>query len=233
MAIKCNAQIIKIVQETPRVKVFRLKPEEPLAYIPGQFMMISIDGLTNLNGTLLKRSYSIASKASDDYLEFCIARMENGTMSQKMHAMKEGDFVHVEGPYGNFKMKDNDAPIILIAGGSGISPIMSMLRTLFERKATQQIQLFFGVRNPEEIIYIDELSDYAKNHANFELIIGFSDPGLDIEERLSGYIHEVVRKHDPSPKDCYICGPPQMIKAVKEVLEELHFEKERIQIDQW
>lgn len=226
--IRCKAEITKIIKETPRVKVFRLKPERKLPFIPGQFVMLGIDGITNLNGTLLKRSYSIASSPLKDYIELCIAKMENGIISGKMHSIKEGESVNAEGPYGNFKLNENsDNDILFIAGGSGIAPIMSMIRDLFEKKTERKMQLFFGVRSPEEIIYKEELEKYLKKE-NFELIFGFSDEGEQ------GFIHKVIEKHEiKTDNDCYICGPPIMVKHVREVLINKGFEKEKIMVDQW
>ncbi len=229
--IKCQAEIVKIMKHTPRVKVFRMRPETKIAFVPGQFVMLSADGLQNLNKTLVKRSYSIASKPTDEDIEVCIAKVDGGAFSGKIHEMKEGEKLNIEGPYGRFRLKDNENDIVMVAGGAGIAPMMSMLRTLFESKAGQKIHLFFGVRSPEEIIYREELSAMARQHENFELIIGFSE---EAEVGLRGNIHEVIRMHGLSPgKDTYVCGPPAMVKAVREVLAELKFSKEDIQAEQW
>ncbi len=235
MPVKTNAKITTIIQETPRVKAFRLSPETPFSFIPGQFVQLSIEGLNNLNGTPLKRSYSIASKPTDPYIELCIAKMDNGLMSERLHAMNGGETVVIEGPYGNFRLKDNDRDIVMIAGGSGISPIMAMLRSLFENNTGQKIQFFFGVRNPQEIIYKEELLKMSDDNINFELIVGYSQNSQIGPNNLQGYIHEIVRRNNLSPenKDVYICGPPIMVNAVKETLAQMNFSKEQIQVDQW
>ncbi len=227
-ATQCKAEIIEIIQETPRVKIFRIRPETPISFIPGQFLMLSLDGINNPNGTPLKRSYSIASKPSDSHIELCIAKMENGIISGKMHSMKTGEFVSIEGAYGNFKLKETDNDIILIAGGSGISPIISMIRSLFEGNAPNKIKLFFGVRNPNEIIYEEELEEYQES-GNFEMVLGFSDYGED------GFIHNVIGQHEinPEKKDVYVCGPPLMVNAAREALIKKGFKKEEIMVDQW
>ncbi|MBI2575030.1 oxidoreductase [Candidatus Woesearchaeota archaeon] len=233
-----RAGVLEIVNETPRVNLFRLERPKGFSFVPGQFLMASIDGLYGREGALVKRSYSIASSPLDkDYLELCITRADNGLFSVAMHELDTGDVVNISGPYGVFSLK---LPVpenaTFIAGGSGIAPIRSMLRTLCSSPAPNAapngLRLFYGFRTPHEFIYRDELQGYAKKK---KLVLHTTiDAPADNWGGDVGFVPEILPKYsDYAKSDAYICGPPVMVPAAIKVLSGLGFDGKRIYREQW
>lgn len=230
-----KAKVLEIVNETPRVKLFRLEMPNGFNFVPGQFLMASIDGLYGKEGALVKRSYSIASSPLDkDYIELCITRADQGTFSVAMHELDTGDTVNISGPYGVFSLK---LPVpenaTFVAGGSGIAPIRSMLRTLCSSSPVPDgLRLFYGFRSPHEFIYRDELQGYAdKQKLSLHTTIDKPAEGWtgDI-----GFVPEILPKYcDYKKSDVYICGPPVMVPATIKVLAGIGFDEKRIYREQW
>lgn len=237
--ISFKSQIVKIEQNTPRVKVFKLKIPENIdfKYKSGQFVTLSIDDFFDKEkGILMKRPYSIASSPlQNDCIELCISWAHPGGFSDKMHQLKEGDIVNVSGPYGIFTLKPLTEDLTFIAAGSGIAPLMDMVRTIFLDKTAKNIWLFFGFRYPEDFIYKNELTELAQNNKNFHLITSISAPDVKEWSGERGRINFVLPKYIKNAKkrEFYLCGPPPMIEDTTKVLAELGANKKRIYIEKW
>lgn len=228
-----KSKILEIVDETPRVKLFRLERPADFVFSPGQFIMASIEGLYTRENILVKRSYSIASSPSDnDFLELCVSRADNGLFSGALHNLKKGDYVNIQGPYGVFSLR-RPVPenVTFIAGGSGIAPIRSMLRSLLmEKDAPSKIRLFYGFRAPSDFIYRKELQEFSKR-----LIIAAAiDSPAEGWNGEVGFISDVIQRHvNYERSDSYVCGPPPMVNATIKSLISLGFDERRIYREQW
>ncbi len=231
-----KARVLEIINETPRVKLFRLERPKGFTFSPGQFLMASIDGLYGKEGALVKRSYSIASSPLDkDYVELCITRVDQGLFSVAMHELDAGDVVNINGPYGVFSLKlPVPENVTFIAGGSGIAPIRGMIRTLCssESSVPTGLRLFYGFRSPHEFIYGSELQGYAERK---KLVLHTTiDSPADKWAGDVGFVHEILPKHsDYKKSEVYICGPPVMVTATIKVLAGLGFDGKRIYREQW
>ncbi|MBI4439242.1 FAD-dependent oxidoreductase [Candidatus Woesearchaeota archaeon] len=228
------AKVLETLQETPRVRIFRLEREKSFDFSPGQFAMLSIEGLKGKEGALVKRSYSIASSPLQKELEFCITKAENGVFSGAMHSLRPGATVNVQGPYGAFRLK---RPVrentTFVAGGSGIAPLMSMLRTLIlEGNTPRGMRLFYGFRAPEDYTYKKEIESMAKSgKLSVTLTVDQPTPSWKGEK---GFVSEAVKRHSDYQKtDAYVCGPPIMVPATIKALVEAGFRPEGIYKEQW
>ncbi len=162
-----------------------------------------------------------------------------GKMSSYIFNLKPGDKVTISGPYGEFFIKDTDSEMIYIGGGAGMAPLRSHIFDLFHLQNTKRkVSYWYGGRSTRELFYLDEFEKLQRENPNFSLHIALSDPlPSDNWDGLRGFIHQVLldeylSKH-PAPEDCeyYICGPPMMLQAVRNMLDNLGVEPENIAYD--
>jgi ferredoxin-NADP reductase len=151
-----TATVVAIRDETPRAKTFRLQLPQPTDFLAGQHMVIR---LTAPDGYTAQRSYSIASAPEGgDELELTIELLEGGEVSGFMHEVVEvGDELEVRGPLGRFFVWDATTPALLVGGGSGIVPLMAMLRLARDTGRSDLVRLVVSARSPTELYYGAEL----------------------------------------------------------------------------
>lgn len=162
-----------------------------------------------------------------------------GRMSSYTFNLKPGDKLTVFGPYGDFFVKDTDAEKIWIGGGAGMAPLRSQIFDELKRNGrTTKMSYWYGARSLREMFYTEEFDQLAEEHDNFEWHVALSDPLPDDDfDGHIGFIHQVVfdnyLKDHPNPEDCeyYLCGPPPMVAAVLQMLEDLGVEPENILLD--
>lgn len=199
-----------------------------LDFLPGQYGNIEVPGLD------IKRAYSFSSLVHKDQISFLIKTVPNGKMSGHLTKVsKAGDNLYLQGPIGSFYLRQIKRPVLMLAGGTGLAPFISMLEQI-EVKANHQhaIQLVYGVTNDEDLVCLDILDQFAKS------IPGFSFTAC-VADKTSNYINTgFVTDHIPAVQlqdgnvDIYLCGPPPMVNAVEMFLSErkivpasFHYEK--------
>jgi len=187
----------------------RLPPTAQFNFLEGQYL----DVLQNN----LRRSYSIASISSENHITLLVKRFENGKMSDYwFNQAKENDLLRIEGPKGTFFLRDNSKPLLFLATGTGIAPIMSILNNL-EHKANYQqqqpIAVYWGNRYPEEFV---GQPDFKK--INVEFIKVCSKPTQDWTGE-KGYVQNVAIQKQLGLVDCavYACGSNAMIQSAKQL----------------
>ena len=150
----------QIRRETPRAKTFRLALPMWMPHLPGQHYDVR---LTAPDGYRAQRSYSIASSPLDEgWVELTIDRLDDGEVSPYFHdVLEEGDRVEVRGPFASYFVWRGESPVLLIGGGSGVVPLMAMLRHRRRTMPELPMRLVYSVRAPDEVIYADELGDDA------------------------------------------------------------------------
>lgn len=162
-----------------------------------------------------------------------------GIMSSYIFGLKEGDYVTISGPYGEFFAKKTKAEMCFIGGGAGMAPMRAHIFDQLKRLGSdRKMSFWYGARSRREMFYHEEFEELARKHENFTWHIALSDPlPEDDWQGDTGFIHEVLyqnylRDH-PAPEDIeyYICGPPMMTQAVLKMLHDLGVEKENILLD--
>lgn len=162
-----------------------------------------------------------------------------GIMSSFIFGLKEGDYVTISGPYGEFFAKNTKAEMVFIGGGAGMAPMRAHIFDQLKRLGSdRKMSFWYGARSKREMFYHEEFEALAAKHENFSWRIALSDPlPEDDWHGDTGFIHEVLYEkylHDhPAPEDIeyYICGPPMMTQAVLKMLSDLGVEKENILLD--
>jgi ferredoxin-NADP reductase len=152
------ATVASIKPETPRVKSFRLRLPMWMPHLPGQHYDVR---LTAPDGYRAQRSYSIASSPLDaGEIELTIDRLDDGEVSPYFHdVVVEGDQVQVRGPFTSYFVWRGESPVLLVGGGSGVVPLMAMLRHRRRTMPELPMRLVYSVRGAEDVIYADELGD--------------------------------------------------------------------------
>jgi ferredoxin-NADP reductase len=154
------ATVADVRVETPRVKSFRLEVPMWMPHLPGQHYDVR---LTAPDGYSAQRSYSVASSPLDrGSVELTIDRLEDGEVSPYFHDVVEaGDQVEVRGPFASYFVWRGESPVLLIGGGSGVVPLMAMLRHRRRAMPEAVMRLVYSVRTAEDVIYAGELGDEA------------------------------------------------------------------------
>ncbi len=227
-------KIIKIIDESPDVKTFRLGiPNEiKISFLPGQFFMVSFE-----ENSPLHRAYSIASSTMQKkYLDITMNLVAEFT--KRLWSTKVGDSLIFKGPYGKFyfseEMKNN---LVLIGGGLGITPLMSILRTCTDKKIKNKINLIYSVRSPADIIYYETIQEQKKTNPNLDYIITITRP---LPEhgwgQRTGRINQDLLKEkieDIKGSLYFLCGPLDFVKSIIAMLESLGVKREQIKTDIW
>ena len=162
-----------------------------------------------------------------------------GKASSYIFNLKPGDKVMLSGPFGEFFIKDTDREMLYIGGGAGMAPLRSHIFHLFHTlKTGRKVSYWYGARSLREVFYEDEFRAIEKEFPNFSFHLALSDAlPEDNWTGHTGFIHQVVLDHyldkheDPSEIEYYLCGPPMMLAAVQNMLDNLGVEKEMIAFD--
>lgn len=162
-----------------------------------------------------------------------------GKMSSYIFSLKPGDEVTISGPYGDFFHRNTQAEMIYIGGGAGMAPLRSHVFDLLLRTGSRRkISYWYGARSLKELFYDEHFKQLAAEHDNFSWHVALSEPlPEDRWEGPRGFIHNVLYeqylKHHPAPEDCeyYLCGPPMLLLATRDLLESLGVERDNILFD--
>lgn len=207
-----NARIVGIVPRTPRIKSFMLQPEQPFGHRPGQHIDIR---LTAPDGYQAMRSYSIASAAdASGIVELAIDLLDDGEVSPFFHEVAAlGDDIELRGPLGgHFVWSPADGgPLLLIGGGSGLVPLMAMLRQRRAEGASVPALLLLSSRTVAETLYLDELREMAAADNGFILRLALTRQSTavagDYHRRIDApMLADVLGLLPGSPRHVFICG---------------------------
>lgn len=220
-------------------KVFQVKPSIPVFdFVPGQFVMISAGNVPNpVDPKRLKfSSMSICSAPHQKgIIELCIRMPDKpGVSSYLKENGKIGEVIKFKGPFGTFNLEKEQRGVVFVGTGTGIAPLMSMLRHLVHEKFGGKILFFYGCRGKDDFLYGGELFELQKTNLNFEFYYSFSKEVVDGKK---GYIQETVKAHSfPKNKDgihAYICGNPVSVQEQVSALKEKGFSEKNIHFEKW
>src|SRR5690554_5304730 len=189
-----------------------------IAFLPGQYVHIDVPG------TDLHRSYSFSSLPGEKRATFLIRNIPNGVMSTYLTERAAiGDRLKLTGPLGSFYLRDVTRPVLMLAGGTGLAPFLSMLGQLAEKGCDMPVHLIYGVNRDDHLVRVEALDDFAERLPNFTYATVVVDEASGHPRK--GYVtHHMDAKvmHDGNV-DVYLCGPPPMVDAVLK-----HFDAEGI-----
>lgn len=213
--VKTGARVLEVRHVSADVAVVRLQvaQESGFAFKPGQYVdVVMRDGA--------RRSYSMANAPdADGVIEWHVRALPDGRFSNHVYQkLKARDLLRIEGPFGAFMFKQSDAPLILLASGTGFAPIQSMLRAHGEQIAQRGAVLYWGGNRLDDLYAIDEVDAFRQKHAALRFIPVLSGPKPGWEGR-TGFVHEAVAQDFPdmSRYEVYACGNPLMVDAARHV----------------
>lgn len=232
----------EIVDHTYDIKQFRLAftDGQRMKYRPGQYVQL-LSPQYEKSSEEVYRAYSISSDPADETaIELIVRRVPDGICTTYMFDhLKKGDKVRINGPYGHFYLRETDAPIIFIAGGSGIAPIKCMLHHMRNTKNPRPAIFFFGVRNTKDLFLVEEMKAFEKGLRSFKFAPVVSQPEPDAKwEGMTGRVTDAASAYlggqpDAARYEGYLCGSPGMIESSVQVLVKFGIPEDRIYFDKF
>jgi ferredoxin-NADP reductase len=230
--------VTAVVPRTPRIKSFFFAlPDQP-AFVPGQHMDVR---LTAPDGYEAQRSYSIASAPEQtDALELAIERLQDGEVSPFFHdEVRAGDEIELRGPIGGhfmWSVKDG-GPLLLIGGGSGVVPLLSMIRHHHAQGSALPVTLVVSARSVAELLGLDELRSYATARRGFRLIATVTRETSREPDLLSGRIDRALLTRaleQPTPPfRTFVCGSNAFVESATQLLLDLAVDAAQIRTERY
>lgn len=201
---------------------FWLKPMGPFPrFVAGQHVALVLLN-PQLVGPDKAHTYTLAS-APSELPEILIASKNSPSRFKgELRKLKEGDEISITPPVGDFVLHPGKRPVVMIAGGIGVTPFRSMLRETFHKEETRQIELLYSNRTPD-IAFKDEFDEWAKRRPNFKVTYTVTEPVPRWEGDRRTVDEQFLREFCPAPgdNDYYVCGPPKMVDDCVEHLKKL------------
>ena len=231
------AEVRESIAETPRARTLRLAVPGWPGHLPGHHVDVR---LTAEDGYQAQRSYSIASAPDGERLELTVERLDDGEVSPYLtEELRPGDQVELRGPIGGYFTWDvaDGGPLLLIGGGSGVVPLMAILRHRVAAGSRVPVRLLLSARTIEEVIYRAELDRLAAPDSVVEIVYtltrsqppGWTGFGRRIDAAL---LAEVAWPPDGHPL-CYVCGPTGLVETAASLLLDLGHEPDRIKTERF
>ena len=230
--------IVEVVSNEPVTHDMRhltVKLVEPaeIKFFPGQYMDFMVPD------TDQSRSFSMASTPNrDGLLEFVIKIYPDGLFSQFLaERVSVGDRIEVEAPFGTCTLRESrTTDLIFVGGGAGMSPLLSLLRSLAERGVERKVTFYYGARTADDLCFEKEIAEIGgQMKSGFSFVPALSDSDDSGWTGRTGLITEVVEADEPNVKgaDAYVCGPPPMVDAAIASLTKLGVKEENIFYDKF
>ena len=228
---RITLKIEGIIDETKSARTLRLAPVGGglPPFKPGQFINLFV----NVRGIATSRPYSISSPPGKPYYEITVRRKSGGFVSHYLlDKVKEGDVLSASEPSGSFfhnPLIDTEV-LVFLAGGSGITPFISFLRHGAEKRSPFDVHLVYGSRDPDDVLFCDELRELAAKNRNFRMDLVISEPPAGWMG-LTGFLDAKLISSLAGPaegKTFFVAGPPEMHRLVDQTLKTLGVPRWRI-----
>ena len=205
-----GGKMAKIDRDSPTTVSFTLKSETPVTFLPGQYVNLQVPG------TKETRSFSFSSAPGQTESSFLIRDVPDGLMSTYMRQKaKIDDFMMFSGPYGSFYLRPVERPVLMLAGGTGLAPFLSMLLWLKDNRTEQPIRLAYGVNTNADLVELESLQKLKAALPDFDFFTCVVD--TDSGHPKLGYVTSHLSAEDlhDGNVDVYVCGPPPMVEGVR------------------
>ncbi|WP_205697241.1 NADH:ubiquinone reductase (Na(+)-transporting) subunit F [Conexibacter sp. SYSU D00693] len=216
------AGLTALTHDIVRLDLDVLEPAD-FAFTPGQYVDVGIPG--DEDGAT--RSFSMANLPAEGRLELVVKRYPGGRFSGLLDPadpqLAVGDELAIKGPYGAMHLRDTTRPVLLVAGGSGIGPVLSLLRRLAQVRSTRPVRFFYGARTRDDLLLGDEVAALGAQLADFAYVPVLSE---DVWDGATGLVHEAaaaaLAAGEVEAPEVYTCGPPPMVEALQALLTTRH-----------
>ncbi|MGB4346829.1 MAG: 2Fe-2S iron-sulfur cluster-binding protein [Burkholderiaceae bacterium] len=223
-----KATVTSITDATHDIKLICLQPAKPISFSPGQYVSLQFapDSV---------RPYSMAGLCTDSELTFHVRHVPDGRVTGYVfNQLKVGDSVRVSGPLGTAYLRTrHEGPMLCVAGGTGLAPILSIVRGAIAAGMDNPIHLYFGVRSPVDIYGMDQLKALQAELPSLKLeVVVTSDDESSSQYRL-GLITDAIAQDIPDFQGwrAYICGAPPMVEATAALVKQRGIEEQQVYAD--
>ncbi len=232
-----EVKVDKIVSLTHDIKgvTFALQGGDELDFKAGQFVQLQVPEY-DLCEEPVYRAYSISSVPSDrKKFDLQIKYVNNGICTTYVHRhLREGEIITMNGPYGDFYLRDTDSEIIFMAVGSGMAPIRSILLDMAEKGISRKAVFLYGIRTAEDMFLYDELKELENKLPDFRFVPSVSRPDETQKwDGETGRITDILQKYltNPEKTEAYLCAGERVIESYKAKLTELGVKEDKIYYD--
>lgn len=222
-----KATLSSIEDATHDIKILRLRPAKPLSFSPGQYATLQFTPEHS-------RPYSMAGLCTDEEMEFHIRHVPDGRVTGYLfNQLKVGDSVRVSGPLGTAYLRaKHEGPMVCVAGGTGLAPILSILRGAAGAEMQHPIHLYFGVRSPQDIYGLDQIKALQAllPLLKVDVVVTTDYEGSGMR---TGLITEAIAQDIPNFEGwrAYICGAPPMVEAVAALVKQRDIQEQHVYAD--
>ncbi len=233
-----TGEVVGVIVETPETNTLRIRVPEARPFLPGQYynIRIPVEGRPRP----IQRAYSIGSSPIPDHavIDVGVRETPGGLVSPVLvRQVQEGDKLEVRGPYGSFTWTEElGGPLLLIGAGSGVVPLMAMIRYAVARPVTVPMHLLFSSKSHEYAIYADDLAVLEERHDWLSVSHVFTRDPLDTRARFHRRIDKEMIAEvyaDVQPALAYLCGPPEMVEESEKVLINLGMEPKSVMTEKY
>jgi ferredoxin-NADP reductase len=216
------ARVVEVRDETHDVKTFVLKPNARFgAFRPGAYVTVH----RTIDGRSVQRAYSLSSPPSEDGLvTITVKRVPGGLMSNHLaDTVGKGDVLELGAPEGQFLFSSAEAaPVLMISAGSGITPVMSMLRELVRKGSNTRVTFLHFARSPEDVVFARDLAQIAERAPNVNVVVCVESADDSWKGPRGRFTRELLESTLPGfvDADTYLCGPAGFMRVVMQTLEQ-------------
>jgi NAD(P)H-flavin reductase/ferredoxin len=221
--------IESVTDLTPMMRGVTLRLVDPphMRFTAGQFVNVEVPGTDNL------RAFSMANPPSENSrIELIVRIFPGGQFSEYLKHAEKGQLVRVFGPVGSLRVRLSYRKILMIASGSGLAPLLSMLSDLIQKKDRRPVTAFFGARTRAELYYLDRLKALCDLSSRIEFVpvVEEADQAWSGE---TGRLTDVIARRMGVLKgyDAYVCGPPSVVEAARDLVVELGVREANVYFD--
>jgi benzoate/toluate 1,2-dioxygenase reductase subunit len=206
-----TGRLSKITRDFSTTVIFSLQAERPVFFLPGQYVNLQVPG------TKEARAYSFSSVPNQTELSFLIRDVPGGLMSNHLRNQAGiGDAMTFAGPYGSFYLRPVIRPVLMLAGGTGLAPFLSMLRWIKDNPVDQPVLLAYGVNTADDLVELGTLAELKAVIPGFDYFTVVLDAHSG--HSRTGYVtdHLARERLNAGNVDVYVCGPPPMVEGVRQ-----------------
>jgi len=217
--------VTQVIDEAPDAVTLRLQLEEPGGFLPGQYYNVRLDVAGRQRP--VQRAYSVGSSPAPDpsVIDLGVREVPGGLLSSRLVGLRAGQRLDVRGPYGRFTWIGEDlGPVLLVGAGSGLVPLMSMIRYTVHRGRRDPAWLICSAATYDHAFYREELADLAGSHRWLQVVHCITRDPTEVRADYHRRIDKAVLSEcleDATPVRTYLCGPPAMVESVAAALVDL------------
>ncbi|MDD5006293.1 MAG: FAD-dependent oxidoreductase [Candidatus Omnitrophica bacterium] len=227
-----RGKLTERIKRTAGIESFRFLPEEKIQFTAGQFLQIIFDE-TNVSNQELNKYLSFSSSPTKDYIEVT-KRLSASQFSQRLKNLEEGDEILFKAPLGSCVFKDEYKKIGFLIGGIGITPVISIIEYIMDKKLDTDVTLLYSNKTEEDIAFRKELDLWASANSNIKVFYTVTECEPKDKRCIFGQINKDLLTEKFKALDeriFFIFGPPKMVEAMKNLCLEAGFNKENVKTE--